>query len=46
MLQFEYAQSLFGHPPHLAQVDLKPVSEAHWQQMQQAYPQTFAALRR
>ncbi len=46
MLQFEYAQSLFGHAAHLATTALEPVSDSHWQQMQAQYPETFAALKR
>jgi hypothetical protein len=46
MLQFEYAQSLFGHKAHLAETELQPVTDPHWKQMEASYPETFAALRR
>ena len=46
MLQFEYAQSLFGHVPHLATAELPLVEDAYWQQMQATYPAVFGALAR
>jgi len=46
MLQFEYAQSLFGHVPHLATAELPKVDDAYWQDMQQRYPVIFEALAR
>lgn len=46
MLQFEYAQNLFGEVPYLATVDLDPVDDAHWQAMRRAYPLLFNALDR
>lgn len=46
MLQFEYAQNLFGEIPFLATVDLDPVDDPHWQAMRAAYPGLFAALDR
>ena len=46
MLQFEYAQSLFGHVPHLATAELPEVDDPYWQDMQQRYPVVFEALAR
>jgi len=46
MLQFEYAQSLFGNVPFLATVDLDPVNDDHWNAMSAAYPLLFSALTR
>ena len=46
MLQFEYAQSLFGHVPHLAIAELPKVDDPYWQDMQQRYPVVFEALAR
>ncbi len=46
MLQFEYAQSLFGDAPFLSTVDLDPVHDDHWNQMRNAYPLVFTALNR
>lgn len=46
MLQFEYAQSLFGNVPFLATVDLDPVNDDHWNAMCAAYPLLFSALTR
>lgn len=46
MLQFEYAQSLFGNVPFLATVDLDPVDDDHWNAMSAAYPLVFSALKR
>lgn len=46
MLQFEYAQNLFGEVPYLATVGLDPVADAHWQAMRSAYPLLFTALDR
>lgn len=46
MLQFEYAQSMFGHPAGLGSVDLDPIDDPYWQQMRQHYPATFAVLDR
>lgn len=38
MLQFEYAQSMFGHPAGLASVELDPVDDPYWHQMRERYP--------
>jgi len=46
MLQFEYAQSLFGHPASLETIPLSPIDDPYWNQMQAAYPRLFDALRR
>ena len=46
MLQFEYAQSLFGHAPHLAAEELPLVDDPHWNQMRQDYPLVFEAMAR
>ena len=46
MLQFEYAQTLFGHVPHLAQVDLPTITDEYWNQMQDRYPLVFEAIAR
>jgi len=46
MLQFEYAQTLFGHKPFLATVPLDDYQDAHWDTMQAAHPEVFAALKR
>ncbi len=46
MLQFEYAQSMFGHPAGLATVDLDPIEDPYWQDMRARYPATFAVLDR
>lgn len=46
MLQFEYAQNLFGDVPFLATVDLDPVQDTHWQAMRHAYPLLFSAIDR
>lgn len=46
MLQFEYAQSLFGDPPYLATVELDPVQDDYWNAMRDAYPLLFTALNR
>lgn len=46
MLQFEYTQSLFGHVPHLATVDLPVVDDPYWIEMTERYPLVFEALAR
>lgn len=46
MLQFEYAQSLFGHVPHLALADIPKVDDSYWTSMQERYPLVFEALTR
>ena len=46
MMQFEYAQSLFGHVPHLATVDLPVIEDAYWDKMLENYPTLFEALAR
>jgi len=46
MLQFEYAQSLFGDAPFLSTVDLVPVEDEYWNAMRAAYPLLFSALNR
>ncbi len=46
MLQFEYAQSLFGHPAGLETVHLDQPDDPYWNQMQDEYPRLFDALRR
>ena len=46
MLQFEYAQSLFGDAPFLSTVDLDPVEDEYWNAMRAAYPLLFSALNR
>ena len=46
MLQFEYAQTLFGHTPFLATVPLDAYQDETWNEMLRAYPSLFAALKR
>ena len=46
MLQFEYAQSLFGHQPSIASDPLSPISDETWAAIDAAYPEVLAALRR
>ena len=46
MLQFEYAQSLFGHPAGLESAEIEPIDDPYWDQMHAAYPELFEALRR
>ncbi len=46
MLQFEYAQSMFGHPAGLAAAELDPVDDPHWDQMRERYPLVFTNLER
>ena len=44
MLQFEYAQTLFGHAPFLATLSFDPVNDPHWKEMRAAYPKIFEAI--
>lgn len=46
MLQFEYAQSLFGHPAGLEYMPFEPIDDPYWGHMNEAYPRLFDALRR
>jgi hypothetical protein len=46
MLQFEYAQTMFGHPCELARVPLSPIDDPYWAQMNDAYPELFTQLAR
>lgn len=46
MLQFEYAQNMFGHPAGLSKADLSPVDDPYWARMNEAYPELFTQLRR
>jgi len=46
MLQFEYAQTLFGHKPFLATVPLDDYQDDYWNEMNKAHPTLFAALTR
>ena len=46
MLQFEYAQTLFGHVPFLATVPLDDYQDEYWNSMKQSHPELFAALTR
>lgn len=46
MLQFEYAQSMFGHPAGLATADLDPIDDPYWERMRAAYPAVFSVLDR
>ena len=46
MLQFEYAQTLFGHVPFLATVPLDDYQDAYWNDMKINHPEVFAALSR
>lgn len=45
MLQFEYAQAMFGHPSGLAQTPLSPIDDTYWAQMNSAYPELFTEFR-
>jgi ectoine hydroxylase-related dioxygenase (phytanoyl-CoA dioxygenase family) len=44
MLQFEYAQTLFGHKPFLATVPLDDYQDEYWNSMKHSHPELFAAL--
>lgn len=46
MLQFEYAQSMFGHPAGLVSAELDPIDDEHWSQMREQYPLLFTQLDR
>ena len=46
MLQFEYAQTLFGHVPFLATVPLNDYQDEYWNAMKRNHPEVFAALSR
>ena len=46
MLQFEYAQSMFGHPAGLSNADLDPIDDALWNEMHEKYPLVFSVLDR
>jgi len=46
MLQFEYAQSMFGHPAGLASADLDPIVDEYWSQMREQCPLLFTQLDR
>ena len=46
MLQFEYAQSLFGGEPFLASVPLDDYQDEYWNAMKRNHPEVFAALSR
>jgi hypothetical protein len=46
MLQFEYAQTLFGHVPFLATVPLDDYQDEYWNAMKINHPEVFAALSR
>jgi hypothetical protein len=46
MLQFEYAQTLFGHVPFLATVPLDDYQDEYWNTMKRNHPDVFAALSR
>lgn len=46
MLQFEYAQSMFGHPAGLSTVDLDPIDDDYWRTMREHYPLLFTQLDR
>jgi hypothetical protein len=46
MLQFEYAQTLFGHVPYLATVPLDDYQDEYWNTMKTNHPEVFAALSR
>jgi hypothetical protein len=46
MLQFEYAQTLFGHVPFLATVPLDDYKDENWNAMKRNHPEVFAALSR
>ena len=44
MLQFEYAQTLFGNVPFLATVPLDNYQDEYWNTMKRNHPEVFAAL--
>lgn len=44
MLQFEYAQTLFGHAPFLSTLAFNSISDPHWKAMRAAYPKVFEAI--
>lgn len=46
MMQFEYAQTLFGHVPVLATVPLDEYQDEYWNTMKRNHPDVFAALSR
>ena len=46
MLQFEYAQSMFGHPAALGQAHIDPIHDDYWNHMQATYPRVFDVMRR
>ena len=46
MLQFEYAQTLFGNVPFLATVPLDNYQDEYWNTMKRNHPDVFAALSR
>lgn len=46
MLQFEYAQNMFGHPAGLETADLDPIDDDYWQSMRAQYPLLFEVLDR
>ncbi len=46
MLQFEYAQTLFGNVPFLATVPLDNYQDEYWNTMKRNHPEVFAALSR
>ena len=46
MLQFEYAQTLFGNVPFLATVPLDDYQDEYWNTMKRNHPEVFAALSR
>lgn len=46
MLQFEYAQTLFGEKPFLATVPLDEYQDEYWNAMKRNHPEVFAALMR
>ena len=46
MLQFEYAQTLFGHKPFLATVTLDEYQDEYWSAMKTNHPIVFEALSR
>ncbi len=46
MLQFEYAQTLFGGEPFLATVPLDDYQDEYWNAMKESHPAVFGALSR
>lgn len=44
MLQFEYCQSLFGHPADIASAKQDTYDDPHWAAMEAAYPRVFDAI--